>query len=57
MGGIGSGRPSGLGRDTVESCRAIDVNRLHREGCLRPGWCGGSSSSAPASPQSLRSHR
>jgi len=41
MGGIGSGRPSGLGRDTVESCRVIDVNRLHREGCLRPGWCGG----------------
>jgi hypothetical protein len=41
MGGIGSGRPSSLGRDTVESCRAIDVNRLHREGCLRPGWCGG----------------
>lgn len=41
MGGIGSGRPSGLGRDTVETCRAIDVNRLHREGCLRPGWSGG----------------
>lgn len=41
MGGIGSGRPSGLGRYTVESCRSIDVNRLHREGCLRPGWCGG----------------
>lgn len=41
MGGIGSGRPSGLGRDTVESCRTIDVNRLHREGCLSPGWCGG----------------
>ncbi len=41
MGGIGSGRPSGLGRDTVETSRAIDVNRLHREGCLRPGWSGG----------------
>lgn len=41
MGGIGSGRPSGLGCDTAESCRSIDVNRLHREGCLRPGWCGG----------------
>jgi hypothetical protein len=41
MGGIGSGRPSGLGRDTVGSCRSIDVNRLHREGCLRPGWGGG----------------
>lgn len=41
MGGIGSGRPSGSGRDTAESCRSIDVNRLHREGCLRPGWSGG----------------
>ncbi len=41
MGGIGSGRPSGLGRNTVETCRAIDVNRLNREGCLRPGWAGG----------------
>jgi hypothetical protein len=41
MGGIGSGRPSGFGRDSVESCRSIDVNRLHREGCLRSGWCGG----------------
>src|SRR5262249_6006939 len=41
MGGIGSGRPSGLGRNTVESCRSIDVNRLHREGCLRSGWSGG----------------
>ena len=41
MGGYGSGRPSGFGRDTVESCRSIDVNRLHREGCLEPGWRGG----------------
>ncbi len=40
MGGFGSGRPSGFGRDTVESCRSIDVNRLHREGCLASGWCG-----------------
>jgi hypothetical protein len=32
MGGIGSGRPSG--------CRSLDVNQLHREGCLRPGWVG-----------------
>ncbi len=29
MGGFGSGRPSGSGRDTVEACRSIDVNRLH----------------------------
>ena len=40
MGGIGSGRPSGLGRDKVEACRSIDVNRLYREGCLAPGWFG-----------------
>jgi len=41
MGGFGSGRPSGSGRGTVEACRSIDVNRLHREGCLRAGWTGG----------------
>ena len=41
MGGFGSGRPGGSGRGTVESCRSIDVNRLHREGCLAPGWWGG----------------
>jgi len=41
MGGYGSGRPSGSGRDTVEACRSIDVNRLHREGCLRAGRVGG----------------
>ena len=41
MGGFGSGRPSGFGRATVESCRSLDVNRLHRTGCLRPGWFGG----------------
>jgi hypothetical protein len=41
MGGIGSGRPSGSGRGTVEACRTLDVNRLHREGCLHAGWVGG----------------
>jgi hypothetical protein len=41
MGGFGSGRPSGSGRDTVESCRSLDVNRLHKAGCLRSGWWGG----------------
>jgi hypothetical protein len=35
MGGFGSGRPAGRGK--VEACRSIDVNRLHREGCLRAG--------------------
>jgi hypothetical protein len=41
MGGFGSGRPSGSGRGTVETCRSINVNRLHKAGCLRPGWWGG----------------
>jgi hypothetical protein len=40
MGGFGSGRPSGSGRGRVESCRSVDVNRLHTAGCLRPGWSG-----------------
>jgi hypothetical protein len=40
MGGVGSGRRSGFGRDTVESCRSLDVNRLHRHGCLEVGWSG-----------------
>jgi hypothetical protein len=38
MGGIGSGRYGG--RPVVDECRSLDVNRLHREGCLRPGWSG-----------------
>jgi hypothetical protein len=41
MGGFGSGRPSGSRRDRVESCRSLDVHRLHKTGCLRPGWSGG----------------
>ena len=41
MGGFGSGRPSGTGRDKVEACRSIDVNRLHKMGCLRDGWAVG----------------
>jgi hypothetical protein len=41
MGGFGSGRSSGSGRDTVEACRSIDVNRLRKSGCLAPGWSGG----------------
>lgn len=41
MGGLGSGRPSGSGRSRTEDCRSLDVNRLHREGCLHPGWAGG----------------
>jgi len=41
MGGYGSGRPSGFGRDTVEASRSIDVNELHKAGCLGAGWSGG----------------
>ena len=41
MGGFGSGRRSGSGRDTVEASRSIDVNRLRRAGYLRAGWAGG----------------
>ena len=40
MGGLGSGRPSGSGRAKVEGCRSLDVNRLHREGCLPSDWSG-----------------
>ncbi len=38
MGGYGSGR-SGY-KQKAEHCRSLDVNRLHREGCLRPGRQG-----------------
>jgi hypothetical protein len=41
MGGFGSGRRSCWGRCTVEDCRSIDVIRLHKAGCLAPGWSGG----------------
>lgn len=40
MGGQGSGRPPSFRDNIVESYRAIDVNRLHREGWLRPGRQG-----------------
>jgi hypothetical protein len=38
MGGSGSGRYGG--RPTMEGSRSLEVNRLHREGWLRPGWTG-----------------
>jgi len=40
MGGFGSGRTGGDGRERVEACRSIDVNQLHETGCLRAGWAG-----------------
>ena len=53
MGGLGSGRPSGTGRAKVEGCRSLDVNRLHREDCLRPGWLGNGPVTASGSPGSV----
>ena len=54
MGGFGSGRPSGQGgRDKVEECRSLDVNRLHREGCLRRGGAATGNGPAMASEVSL----
>lgn len=38
MGGYGSGRTGH--KQKAEHCKALDVNRLHREGCLRPGSRG-----------------
>jgi hypothetical protein len=38
MGGYGSGRRGY--KQKAEECRSLDVNRLHREGCLRPGRRG-----------------
>jgi hypothetical protein len=37
MGGYGSGRRNGAKRPTVEECRCLDVNHLHRKGALVPG--------------------
>lgn len=38
MGGYGSGRSSY--KQKAEDCRSLDVNRLHREGCLDDGRMG-----------------
>jgi hypothetical protein len=38
MGGYGSGRPSY--KQKAEDCRSLDVNRFHRDGCLKPGGQG-----------------
>src|SRR5919199_6204570 len=39
MGGLRSGGASS-GRNTVEGSRSLDVLKLHRAGCLEPGWAG-----------------
>lgn len=41
MGGFGSGRQGIAMRETADSCRSLDVNWLHRMGCLACGWAGG----------------
>jgi hypothetical protein len=42
MGGLGSTRwTRTFTRNTVESARSLDINRLNRAGCLRPGYWGG----------------
>ncbi len=38
MGGYGSGR-TGY-KQKAENCRSLDVNLMHREGCLSEGWRG-----------------
>lgn len=40
MGGLGSGRSAGWGRYKTEDLNALDVDKLHREGCLRDHWSG-----------------
>jgi hypothetical protein len=42
MGGLGSTRWSWVStRDTVEGSRSLDINKLNKAGCLRPGYWGG----------------
>jgi len=38
MGGFGSGRQGG--KSKAEHCRKLDINKMLKEGCLKPG-CGG----------------
>ena len=40
MGGFGSGGWKSSGRNTVETCRSLDVDGLSMTGCLRPGRQG-----------------
>jgi len=42
MGGLGSGRHWGCGRATIEDGLTLDINKLIRDGNIRPGqWCSG----------------
>ncbi len=40
MGSFFSGPRGGSTHDTADSKRRLDVRRLHRDGCLEPGWAG-----------------
>jgi hypothetical protein len=58
---LGSARDDGAASDANrwKFCRSIDVNRLHKTGCLRPGWAGGwqwtrDSERSPRSPARRR---
>jgi hypothetical protein len=42
MGGFGSTRWSWVStKDMVEDSRSLDINKLNKAGCLRPGYWGG----------------
>jgi hypothetical protein len=42
LGSFGSTRWASVGtKDMVEGNRSLDINRLNRAGCLRPGYCVG----------------
>src|SRR3954468_10595876 len=41
VGGVGSGRRAGHARPSVDTARSLDVNKLHKAGCLKTGWAGG----------------
>lgn len=40
MGGLGSGRPKGRGRDTTDDLLQIDIRKWKRDGFLKPGGSG-----------------
>jgi hypothetical protein len=57
MGGMGSGRWKKPGRRrTVDSCWALDAERLSAMGCLQPGWSGAYPLAAGDVAPSIRLH-
>lgn len=55
MGGMWSGRNDYATTPTVEQCKSLDVNWMHREGCLSPGTSG-SLKWSEGSSMSFRTH-